>query len=147
MEVALIGPSRCGKSTFLRTLNRVNDLVEGTRHEGDVLRDDQEIYGSRIPAMERRRRVGMVFQKSNPFPKSVFENVVFGQHRAFVEEKEGRSRRRSSVSWTVCCASPAALSPVTSFSTLPLAKAPSCWNARSTCISNPCGASLAPPAT
>src|SRR5262245_36116174 len=80
--VALIGPSGCGKSTFLRTLNRMNDLVDGTRHEGDVLLDSQEIYGSSMPAMELRRRVGMVFQKSNPFPKSVFENVVFGQRVA-----------------------------------------------------------------
>jgi phosphate transport system ATP-binding protein len=85
--VALIGPSGCGKSTFLRTLNRMNDLVDGTRHSGDVLLDGQEIYGSGMPAMELRRRVGMVFQKSNPFPKSVFENVVFGQRVAGLKNK------------------------------------------------------------
>jgi phosphate transport system ATP-binding protein len=85
--VALIGPSGCGKTTFLRTLNRMNDLVDGTRHSGDVLLDGQEIYGSGMPAMELRRRVGMVFQKSNPFPKSVFENVVFGQRVAGLKNK------------------------------------------------------------
>jgi phosphate transport system ATP-binding protein len=85
--VALIGPSGCGKSTFLRTLNRMNDLVDDTRHSGDVLLDGQEIYNSGMPAMELRRRVGMVFQKSNPFPKSVFENVVFGQRVAGLKNK------------------------------------------------------------
>lgn len=76
--VALIGPSGCGKSTFLRTLNRMNDLIEGTRHAGDVWLDREEIYGRHVHLVELRRRVGMVFQKSNPFPKSVFDNVVFG---------------------------------------------------------------------
>ena len=76
--VALIGPSGCGKSTFLRTLNRMNDLIEGTRHTGEVLLDGEEIYNGDINLVDLRRRVGMVFQKSNPFPKSVFENVVFG---------------------------------------------------------------------
>jgi phosphate transport system ATP-binding protein len=76
--VALIGPSGCGKSTFLRSLNRMNDLIEGTRHSGAILLDGQEIYGSAVHLVDLRRRVGMVFQKSNPFPKSVFENVVFG---------------------------------------------------------------------
>ncbi len=76
--VALIGPSGCGKSTFLRTLNRMNDLIEGTRHAGEVLLDGEEIYNGDINLVDLRRRVGMVFQKSNPFPKSVFENVVFG---------------------------------------------------------------------
>jgi phosphate transport system ATP-binding protein len=76
--MALIGPSGCGKSTFLRTLNRMNDLVEGTRHTGDVLLDGEEIFAPSLNLVDLRRRVGMVFQKSNPFPKSVFENVVFG---------------------------------------------------------------------
>jgi phosphate transport system ATP-binding protein len=76
--MALIGPSGCGKSTFLRTLNRMNDLVEGTRHTGDVLLDSEEIFAPGLNLVDLRRRVGMVFQKSNPFPKSVYENVVFG---------------------------------------------------------------------
>src|SRR4051794_6456740 len=76
--VALIGPSGCGKSTFLRTLNRMNDLIEGTRHTGEVLLDGVETYSRQIDLVSLRRRVGMVFQKSNPFPKTIFENVVFG---------------------------------------------------------------------
>ncbi len=76
--VALIGPSGCGKSTFLRTLNRMNDLIEGTRHQGEIALDGQDIYSKSINLVNLRRRVGMVFQKSNPFPKSVFENVVYG---------------------------------------------------------------------
>ncbi len=76
--LALIGPSGCGKSTFLRCLNRMNDLIEGTRHTGDILLDGQDIYRRGIDLVDLRRRVGMVFQKSNPFPKSIFENVVFG---------------------------------------------------------------------
>ncbi|HKI34110.1 MAG TPA: phosphate ABC transporter ATP-binding protein PstB [Gemmataceae bacterium] len=76
--VALIGPSGCGKSTFLRVLNRMNDLIEGTRHSGDVLLDGEDIYTSGLNLVDLRRRVGMVFQKSNPFPKTVYENVVFG---------------------------------------------------------------------
>jgi phosphate transport system ATP-binding protein len=75
---ALIGPSGCGKSTFLRLLNRMNDLIDGTRHTGSILLDCDEIYGRNLDLVQLRRRVGMVFQKSNPFPKSVFENVVFG---------------------------------------------------------------------
>jgi phosphate transport system ATP-binding protein len=75
---ALIGPSGCGKSTFLRVLNRMNDLIEGTRHAGDVMLDGEDIYTGGINLVDLRRRVGMVFQKSNPFPKTVFENVVFG---------------------------------------------------------------------
>jgi phosphate transport system ATP-binding protein len=76
--MALIGPSGCGKSTFLRALNRMNDLIEGVRHTGEVLLDNEEIYGRTVNLVNLRRRVGMVFQKSNPFPKTVFENVVFG---------------------------------------------------------------------
>lgn len=76
--IALIGPSGCGKSTFLRTLNRMNDLIEGTRHIGQIALDGQDIYGKNVNLVGLRRRVGMVFQKSNPFPKTVFENVVYG---------------------------------------------------------------------
>ena len=75
---AFIGPSGCGKSTFLRTLNRMNDIILGARVEGTVLIDGQNIYGGGIDVVQLRRRVGMVFQKSNPFPKSIFENVAYG---------------------------------------------------------------------
>ena len=75
---ALIGPSGCGKSTFLRTLNRMNEMIDGTRHTGQVFLAGQEIYGRNVDAVNLRKRIGMVFQKSNPFPKSVFENVAFG---------------------------------------------------------------------
>jgi phosphate transport system ATP-binding protein len=85
--VALIGPSGCGKSTFLRSLNRMNDLIEGTRVKGDILLDSQDIYGPSVNLVDLRRRVGMVFQKSNPFPKSVFENVVFGPRVAGVKDR------------------------------------------------------------
>ena len=73
---ALIGPSGCGKSTFLRTLNRINETVKSARYEGQVLLDGQNIHEMDVTGL--RRRVGMVFQKSNPFPKSIFENVAFG---------------------------------------------------------------------
>ena len=75
---ALIGPSGCGKSTFLRTLNRMNDIVPGARVEGAVTIDGQDIYAASVDVVDLRRRVGMVFQKSNPFPKSVFDNVAYG---------------------------------------------------------------------
>ena len=75
---AFIGPSGCGKSTFLRTLNRMNDIIPDTRVEGQVLIDDKDIYASGTHVDELRRKVGMVFQKSNPFPKSIFENVAYG---------------------------------------------------------------------
>jgi phosphate transport system ATP-binding protein len=75
---AFIGPSGCGKSTFLRTLNRMNDVIPSARAEGKILLDDADIYGRGIDVVALRRRVGMVFQKSNPFPKSVFENVAYG---------------------------------------------------------------------
>lgn len=75
---ALIGPSGCGKSTFLRCLNRMNDLIPGTRVEGKVLLEGQDIYDPNIDVVELRCRVGMVFQKSNPFPKSIFDNVAYG---------------------------------------------------------------------
>jgi phosphate transport system ATP-binding protein len=76
--MAFIGPSGCGKSTFLRTLNRMNDVIPATRVEGQVLIDDHDIYEPGTDVVELRRRVGMVFQKSNPFPKSIFDNVAYG---------------------------------------------------------------------
>jgi phosphate transport system ATP-binding protein len=78
LVTAFIGPSGCGKSTFLRTLNRMNDIIPGTRVDGRVLIDGQDIYGPGVDVVQLRRRVGMVFQKSNPFPKSIFENVAYG---------------------------------------------------------------------
>jgi phosphate transport system ATP-binding protein len=75
---ALIGPSGCGKSTFLRTLNRMNDIVPGSRVEGSVTIDGLDIYASSVDVVDLRRRVGMVFQRSNPFPKSIFDNVAYG---------------------------------------------------------------------
>ena len=79
---ALIGPSGCGKSTFLRMLNRMNDLIDGVRHVGKILLDGNDIYDRNTNLVDLRRRVGMVFQKSNPFPKSIFENVVYGPRLA-----------------------------------------------------------------
>jgi phosphate transport system ATP-binding protein len=78
MVMAFIGPSGCGKTTFLRTLNRMNDVIPGTRVEGEVLIDGQDIYAPGADVVELRRKVGMVFQKSNPFPKSIFDNVAYG---------------------------------------------------------------------
>ena len=75
---ALIGPSGCGKSTFLRCLNRMNDIIPETRVAGDVLLDGKNIYEGDVDVVDLRRRVGMVFQKSNPFPKSIFDNVAYG---------------------------------------------------------------------
>jgi phosphate transport system ATP-binding protein len=75
---ALIGPSGCGKSTFLRTLNRMNELIPHTRAEGTVMLDGQDIYQPETDVVSLRKRVGMVFQRPNPFPKSIFENVAFG---------------------------------------------------------------------
>jgi phosphate transport system ATP-binding protein len=75
---ALIGPSGCGKSTFLRTLNRMNDLIKNVKISGKVFIDGEDIYNSRIDVVNLRKRVGMVFQKPNPFPLSIFDNVVYG---------------------------------------------------------------------
>jgi phosphate transport system ATP-binding protein len=75
---AFIGPSGCGKSTFLRTINRMNDIIPGTRVEGHMLIDEDDIYAPGTDVVQLRRRVGMVFQKSNPFPKSIFENIAYG---------------------------------------------------------------------
>ncbi|MDO4502959.1 MAG: phosphate ABC transporter ATP-binding protein PstB, partial [Coriobacteriia bacterium] len=75
---ALIGPSGCGKSTFLKTLNRMQDLVEGVRIEGKVLLDGQDIYEPKVDVTDLRKNVGMVFQKANPFPMSIYDNVAYG---------------------------------------------------------------------
>ena len=104
--MAFIGPSGCGKSTFLRTLNRMNDVIPGTRAEGEVLIDGRDIYGSGTDVVDLRRRVGMVFQKSNPFPKSVFENVAYGlrinQVTSSKSELEGRVEQalKDAALWT-----------------------------------------------
>lgn len=90
---ALIGPSGCGKSTFLRCFNRMNDLIPGARVEGRVVLDNTDIYASGVDVVSLRRRVGMVFQKPNPFPKSIFANVAYGlivngiKDKTFVEER------------------------------------------------------------
>lgn len=94
---ALIGPSGCGKSTYLRTLNRMNDLIEGVRITGVTLIDGKNIYDREVKLDELRKKVGMVFQKPNPFPKSIFENVAYGlrvngiSHKQFIEERVERS--------------------------------------------------------
>lgn len=75
---ALIGPSGCGKSTFLRTINRMNDLIEGTRVDGDIIIDKMNIYDKDVDVVDLRKRVGMVFQRPNPFPKSIYDNVAYG---------------------------------------------------------------------
>ena len=99
---ALIGPSGCGKSTFLRAINRMNDTVPGARVTGEILLDGQNVYDPRIDVVELRARVGMVFQKPNPFPKSIFENVAYGPRihgmtrtRAELEEVVVSSLRRA----------------------------------------------------
>ena len=75
---ALIGPSGCGKTTFLRCLNRMNDLIEGARVEGTLLYHGVDLYDPQVDPVEVRRRIGMVFQKPNPFPKSIYDNIAFG---------------------------------------------------------------------
>ncbi len=85
---ALIGPSGCGKSTFLRSLNRMNDLIENIRSEGTVLVDNVNIYEKTIDVVELRKKVGMIFQKSNPFPKSIFDNVAYGPRINGIKDKK-----------------------------------------------------------
>jgi phosphate transport system ATP-binding protein len=100
---ALIGPSGCGKSTFLRTLNRMNDLIDNVKIEGKVKIDDEDIYDSYQDIVALRKRVGMIFQKSNPFPKSIYENVAFGprvngiNNKASLDEIVERSLKRSAL--------------------------------------------------
>jgi phosphate transport system ATP-binding protein len=85
--LALIGPSGCGKSTFIRCINRMNDIIPNTRVEGDLLIDGDSIYHQKFNVTSLRRRVGMVFQKSNPFPKSIFENIAYGLRINGVKDK------------------------------------------------------------
>ncbi|MEX1169659.1 MAG: phosphate ABC transporter ATP-binding protein PstB [Chloroflexota bacterium] len=98
---ALIGPSGCGKSTLLRTVNRMNDLVPGYRTEGRLLLDGQDLYGKNVDPVAVRRRVGMVFQKPNPFPKTIWENVAFGAkingYKGDLNELVERSLRRAAL--------------------------------------------------
>ena len=84
---ALIGPSGCGKSTFLKSLNRMNDLVEGCRIEGDILLDGVDIYKDSVDVYQLRKRVGMVFQKPNPFPMSIYDNVAYGPRTHRIKDK------------------------------------------------------------
>ena len=95
---AFIGPSGCGKSTFLRCLNRMNDTIAGARVIGDIELDGEDIYASKMDVVQLRARVGMVFQKPNPFPKSIYENVAYGPRihgLAAGQERAGRDRREA----------------------------------------------------
>ncbi len=100
---ALIGPSGCGKSTFLRLFNRMNDLIDDVKIEGECTIDGKNIYSREINIEDLRKRVGMVFQKPNPFPKSIFENVAYGlrvngiSHNTFIEERVERSLRQAAL--------------------------------------------------
>jgi len=91
--LGIIGPSGCGKSTFLRNINRMNDTIPGTRAAGTMLIDGQNIFGENMDVVELRRRVGMVFQKSNPFPKSIFDNVAYGLRVNGRKDKEYVERK------------------------------------------------------
>ena len=98
---ALIGPSGCGKSTILRTINRMNDLIPGIRVEGQVLYHGADVYGKDVDPVEVRRRIGMVFQKANPFPKSIYDNVAFGPrivgYKGNMDELVESSLRRAAI--------------------------------------------------
>lgn len=100
---AFIGPSGCGKSTFLRTFNRMNDYVEGFRKDGDIIIDGKDIYQKMVRVEELRKKVGMVFQKPNPFPKSIFENVAYGlkiqgiKNKKLIEETVEKSLQQSAL--------------------------------------------------
>lgn len=85
---AFIGPSGCGKSTYLRTLNRMNDLIDGVKIDGRVIIDDVDIYDKAVDVVELRKRVGMIFQKSNPFPKSIYDNAAYGPRINGVKDKK-----------------------------------------------------------
>ena len=102
---AFIGPSGCGKSTVLRSLNRMNDLIEGCSLKGSVLFDGVDLYASKIDPVEVRRRIGMVFQQPNPFPKSIYENIAFGARingfTGNMDELVERSLRQAAV-WDEC---------------------------------------------
>lgn len=100
---ALIGPSGCGKSTFLRSINRLNDLIPGIRHEGDLCLDNNSIFDPSLDVVALRQRVGMVFQRWNPFPKSIYENVAYGPRINGIADKDSldeiveRSLRRATL--------------------------------------------------
>jgi phosphate transport system ATP-binding protein len=98
---AFIGPSGCGKSTILRALNRMNDLIEGCSIRGRVIFDGEDLYAPHVDAVEVRRRIGMVFQKPNPFPKSIYENIAFGAringYRGDMDELVERSLRKAAI--------------------------------------------------
>jgi len=98
---ALIGPSGCGKTTLLRTINRMNDLIPGTRVEGRVLYHGENLYGKDVDPVEVRRRIGMIFQKPNPFPKSIYDNIAFGPRvtgfKGNMDELVEQSLRRAAV--------------------------------------------------
>ena len=99
---ALIGPSGCGKTTFLRCLNRMNDLVPGTKIEGDILYRNSDLYGASVRPIDIRRKIGMVFQRPNPFPKSIYDNVAFaprlgGVRRADLDDLVESSLRRAAL--------------------------------------------------
>jgi phosphate transport system ATP-binding protein len=100
---ALIGPSGCGKSTFLRCLNRMNDLIPTSRGEGEIMLDEENINDPKIDVVTLRRRVGMVFQKPNPFPKTIFENVAYGlrvngvKDREFIADRVEQSLRQAAL--------------------------------------------------
>jgi phosphate transport system ATP-binding protein len=102
---AFIGPSGCGKSTVLRALNRMNDLIPGCSLKGKVVFDGQDLYDPRVDPVEVRRRIGMVFQKPNPFPKSIYENIAFGAringYKGDMDELVERSLRKAAV-WDEC---------------------------------------------
>lgn len=100
---AFIGPSGCGKSTFLRMFNRMNDYIEGFSRKGNIIIDGEDIYSKRVRVEELRKKVGMVFQKPNPFPKSIFENVAYGlriqgiSDKAFIQERVEKSLEQSAL--------------------------------------------------
>lgn len=100
---ALIGPSGCGKSTFLRTLNRMNDLIPGVKIDGEVLIDGKNIYKDKMDIDLLRKKVGMVFQKANPFPKSIFENIAYGlrvngvRDESFIKERVEKSLKQAAL--------------------------------------------------
>ena len=104
MVTAFIGPSGCGKSTLIRNLNRMNDLIESVRHTGDIVVNEQSIFDPHIEVISLRKRIGMVFQKSNPFPKSVYENVVYplrvaGQNNKSVLDETVERSLRGAALW------------------------------------------------
>jgi phosphate transport system ATP-binding protein len=94
---AIIGPSGCGKTTFIRILNRMNDIILGTKIEGDILFDQKNIYDDDIDVVEIRRKIGMVFQRPNPFPKSIFENIAYGLKINNLTVNKGELRERVEV--------------------------------------------------